>query len=294
MEAFLIVADELHFGRAAERLHIAQPPLTRTIQQLEKDLSTELFDRTTRRVQLTSAGEALLEPARQVLEDCRVARRSVLSAGRGETGRVRMGFAGPSSYPMIGVLGRTVRERHPGIELTFQNMTYANQSIRSLLDGDLDLAITRWTVKPPGLSDRILAVEHYVLAVPAGHEFSKLASVSLEQCRDEDFVALPGEPGSSTRDAFMRLTHEAGYAPRIVQVVPDTWTALTLVAASVGVTFAIDTAVENAMQDGIAVIPLTEGKEPSYSRLAWRSDDHNPALKAVLRASESVLASPDV
>lgn len=294
LEAFLAVAEELHFGRAADRLHIAQPPLTRAIKHLEKEFGTELFTRTTRKVQLTSAGEALLAPARQVLEDCHLARRSVQSAGRGETGRVRVGFAGPSSQLMIGALGRRVRERHPGIELSLQNKIYAYQSIRSLLDGDLDLAIARWTVKPAGVSDRIVAIEHYVLVVPSNHELAEEASVSIGQCRDEDFITLPADPGSSVRDAFMRLTQEAGYAPRIVQVVPDTWTAVTLVAAGVGVFMALDTAVANAMPGGISVVPLDEGRRPTFSRLVWRSGDTSPALHAVLHASLEVLPTPEL
>lgn len=292
LEAFLAVADELHFGRAAERLHIAQPPLTRAIKQLERDLGTELFARTTRKVRLTGSGEALVEPAQQVLEDMRVARRAVQSAGRGETGRVRIGFAGPSSYLMIGQLGREVREQQPGIELSLQNTTYAYQAIRSLLDGDLDLAIARWILEPEGLSSRILAVEHYVIVVPVGHRFAMRKSVSMADCHDEAFIALPADPGSSVRDAFVKFAHDAGYSPRVVQVAPDTWTAVALVAAGAAITFGIDTAVANVHQEGIVVIPLKEGRKPTYSRLVWRSSDRSPALREVLRASEKALPTP--
>lgn len=294
LTAFLVVAEELHFGRAAQRLHLAQPPLSRMIKQFERELGCELFDRTTRSVRLTSAGEALVQPARQVLEDCSAARRAVQSAGRGETGRVRIGFAGPSSYLMVGKLARAVRERHPGIELNLRSTTYAYESLRSVLAGELDIAFARWTMAPAGLSSRIVAKEHYVLVVPEGHRLSGRRTVSLADCHEEPFVALPADPGSSVRDAFLKFSHEAGFVPRIVQIVPDTWTALALVAAGVGLTFAIDTAVANVVQDGVVAIPLKEGRRASYSRLVWREDTTSSAVLEVLRASLAVLPTPEL
>lgn len=292
LQAFLAVAEELHFGRAADRLHIAQPPLSRTIKQLERDLGAQLFDRTTRSVRLTSAGEALVEPARQVVDGFRVARRAVRSAGRGETGRVRMGFAGPSSYLAVGQLGRTVREKHPGIELSLRSRTFGDEALRSVMDGDLDLAIVRWTLAPPGIEHRILAVEHHVIVVPDEHPLADRDQLSMSELRDEEFVMLPADPGSIVREAFIRSAHAAGYAPNIVQTAPDSWTALALVAAGVGITFSVDAAFDNVIQEGIRAIPLAEGQEPTYSRLVWRKDDTNPALRAVLAASEEALPTP--
>lgn len=294
LQAFLTVAEELHFGRAADRLHIAQPPLSRNIKQLERELGARLFDRTTRSVRLTSAGQALLEPAQQVLDGVRVARRAVQSAGRGETGRVRVGFAGPSSYLLVGQLSRLVRERHPGIELTLRSTTYANEALRCVVDGDLDLAIVRWVAEPPGISHRIITVEHYVLVVPQEHPLAQRERVSMAELRDEPFVALPADPGSSVRDAFMRSAYAAGYAPRIVQTAPDSWTVMALVAAGVGITFSIDAAVHNVIQEGITVVQMEEGLEPTYSRLAWRRGDANPALREVLRASTEALPTPEL
>jgi len=292
LEAFLAVTEELHFGRAADRLHIAQPPLSRTIKQLERDLGAQLFERTTRRVRLTSAGEALVEPARRVVDALRTARLSVQAAGRGETGRVRIGFAGPSSHLLVGELGRQVRELHPGIELSLQSTTYGPGALRAVVDGDLDLAIVRGDSLPPGISSRIVSVEHYVLVVPGNHRLAGRKLVSMKDCRDEAFIALPGDPGSWVRDAFIRAAHEAGYAPNIVQTAPDSWTAMALVAARIGITFSVDAAVANVVQKGIKAVPLREGRQPTYSRLVWRSGDANPALREVLRASEGALPTP--
>jgi len=294
LTAFLAVAEELHFGRAAERLHIAQPPLSRTIKQLERDLGIDLFERSTRSVRLTSAGQALLEPARDVLDGLRSARRAVETAGRGETGTVRMGFAGPSSHLLVGSLGRRVRELHPGIELRLRSTTYGPGALRSVIDGELDLAIVRLESDPPGITSRVVAEEHYVLVTPDSHRLAGRPMASMRECRDEPFIALPGDPGSWVRDAFLRTAHDAGYVPDIVQVAPDSWTVMALVAAGVGITFTIDAAVSNVVQTGIAVVPLEEGREPTYSRLVWRRGDSNPALREVLNASEEVLLFPAV
>lgn len=292
LQAFLAVAEELHFGRAAERLHMAQPPLSRTIKQLEKDLGAPLFERTTRSVRLTTAGQALLHPAADVLDAVRVARSSVRAAGMGETGRVRLGFAGPSSHLRVSQLARLVRQRHPGIEVSLQSVTYAYEGLRLVIDGAMDLAFVRFAVQPLGIVSRVVAVERYVLAVPTGHRLAGRDEVSMADCQDEPFVALPADPGSSVRDAFIHSCHESGFAPDIVQVAPDSWTAMALVAAGVGVTFTVDTAVENMLAEGISVVPLVEGRQPVFARLAWREDDDNPALREVLLASQEALPTP--
>lgn len=293
LRAFLAVAEELHFGRAAERLHMAQPPLSRIIKQLERDLGSPLFDRTTRSVSLTSAGRALLGPAQDVVEGCQLARGAVRAAGQGESGLVRLGFAGPSSHVLVGSLSRLVRQQHPGIELRLQSSAYAYEALRLVLEGGLDLALVRWTRQPPEIAYRTVLVERHVLAVPHDHRFADRASVRMEDCRDEAFVSLPADPGSSVRDNFLKAAHEAGFTPNIVQVAPDSWTAMALVAAGVGVSFAFDSVTSNVSLKGLTHSPVIEGLEPSYLRLAWRKDSTDPALREVLRAAEQALPTPE-
>lgn len=292
LRAFLAVAEELHFGRAAQRLHVGQPPLSRTIQQLERELGTKLFERTTRSVRLTAAGDALVAPATEILDNCRIARLSVQAAGKGETGQVRVGFAGPSSHVLISRLARRVRQEQPGIELSLRSVTYGHEALSNVLEGTMDLAIARWNMAPPGIASRVVQEEHYVLVVPDAHPLAGCPMASMSDVRGEPFIALPGDPGSSVRDAFIRTAYEAGYAPEIVQVAPDSWTAMALVAAGVGLTFQIDAAVEHIPRNGISVVPLREGVTATYARLAWRKDDENPALREVLKASEVALPKP--
>lgn len=293
LRAFIAVAEELHFGRAAKRLHVAQPPLSRTIQQLERDLHVRLFERTTRRVRLTSAGEALVGPARDILDYCRVAEAAVKAAGMGETGRIRVGFAGPSSHMLIGRLARHVRRAHPGIELSLRSVTYGYEALSHVVEGTMDLAIVRWSGPPlPRVASRAVQEEHYVLVVPEGHPLADEPMVRVSDLREEQFVSLPSDPGSSVRDAFVRSCHQAGFAPNIVQIAPDSWTAMALVAAGVGVTFSVDRAVEHVPREGIRTVRLREGLEPTYAQLVWREGDTSPALREVLKAAEEALPTP--
>src|ERR1043165_1161838 len=139
LTGFVAVAEELHFGRAAERLHIAQSPLSQQIKLLERDLGVKLFDRTTRTVRLTSAGQALVEPARRLLADASAVRRTVRAAHLGEVGRVSVGFAGASSYAALPLLTRAVTSQLPGIELVLEGQTYSGEALRRGTDGPLDI-----------------------------------------------------------------------------------------------------------------------------------------------------------
>lgn len=292
VRAFLAVAEELHFGRAATRLHMAQPPLSRTIRQLERGLGAQLFERTTRSVRLTSAGEALIAPAHAVLQSFQTAARAVQAAVEGETGQVRLAFAGPSSHMLIGTLARRVRAEHPGIELKLHSVTYASQGLQQVQEGALDLAIVRWDIAPEGIESRVLALERNVIVVPSDHALGGRVEVSLAELRDEAWVSLPGDPGSHLHTSFLRHCQAAGYAPRIVQAAPDSWTIMALVAAGAGITFTLDTVVEHIPKDGLVVLPLREPLPPVEARLAWRAHDSSAVLRHVLRVSETALPTP--
>jgi len=290
--AFLAVAEELHFGRAAARLHMAQPPLTRTIQQLERQLDAPLFDRTTRRVRLTPQGEALVGPARDILSAFETAKRAVVYAGQGEVGRVAIGFAGPSSHGLIAALAQRVRQDQPGIELTLSSTTYGTDAIGQLGDATLDLAIVRWDTTPPGMASRVVRVDHYVIVVPASHPLAGRDSVSMGELAEEQWIFLESSTGSSLREAALTKAQHVGFVPRIAQQAPDTWTIMALVAAGVGVTMSVDTAFSGVTPSGLSVIPLDHGREVAPARLIWRADDASPAVRRVLELSEQALPTP--
>ncbi|MEV5831443.1 LysR substrate-binding domain-containing protein [Spirillospora sp. NPDC052242] len=289
LKVFRAIADELHFGRAAKRLHLPQPYLSRTIRALENDLGAPLFERTTRRVELTPAGQALIEPAEAILRLEERARAEVEAAHRGDAGRVRFSFAGPASQAMVGRLARTVRERHERIDLAFRPGRYGPSVVRELLEHDTDLAIARFQHAPTGVDSRVVARERGVLAVPAVHPAAQAPSVSFADLRNEPFIALPEDFGSAVRTMFVNACHTAGFVPDIVQTAPDSWTCVALVAAGVGLHFTTDSAVSQMPLDGVRIVPLTEDIPPVHGYLLWRTGDRDPALTKILRTSEEVL-----
>jgi DNA-binding transcriptional LysR family regulator len=290
LTAFVAVAEELHFGRAARRLHMAQPPLSQQIRQLEKELGVQLFERNTRTVRLTSAGQSFLEPVRRVLVDVDMATRAAQAAGRGEYGRVTVGFAGASSHASLPVLTRAVRAAHPGIKLVMEGQTYANVALDRVADGSLDLGFVRTPVRRTGVECRVIMDEQIVCALPQDHELARSDAVALRALQDEPFVSFPANSGSSVRDATVRACEEQGFMPRFVQEAPDSYTILALVAAGVGMTLTLSSCA-HIQQTGLVYRPLRETIR-LHSALAWRSDNPSAALKAVLTVAETALPSP--
>lgn len=290
--AFVAVAEELHFGRAAARLQMAQPPLSQRIRQLERELRVELFERTTRTVRLTAAGEAMLEPAIRVLDDVDVAVRAAGSGGRGELGRVSLGFAGASSHLHLPRLAGAVRRQHSGIRLVLSRQNYANDALSEVAAGGLDLAFVRLPINREGVEHRVIEEEELVVALPAHHRLTALPEVELPDLAEEPFVTFPGIVGSSVRDALIHACVEAGFSPQIAQEAPDTYTILALVAAGVGVTLT-PSSVQPVRNVDLSFRPLAGPRRVLYSALAWRSNNHSAALHNVLRVAEEVLPTPE-
>lgn len=291
LNSFVAVAEELHFGRAARRLQMAQPPLSQQIRQLEKELGVQLFERSTRSVRLTSAGEAFLGPVRTVLEDLDIATRVAKAAGRGEYGRVSVGFAGASSHASLPRLTRAVRAAHPGIELVMRGQTYANRALARVADGTLDLGFVRLPVTQPGVGHRVIAQEELVCALPSDHRLARREQIDVADLADEPFVSFPARTGSSLRDETVRTCEAAGHNPRIVQEAPDSYTILALVAMGVGVTLTL-TSCMHIQQTGLVYRPLAGPPVVLRAALAWRTDNPSAALGSVLDVAAEALPTP--
>jgi len=294
LRAFLAVAEELHFGRAAERLHMAQPPLSRTIQHLEKELGTRLFDRNTRTVRLTAAGHALVTPARNVMESLRRAEASVRAASQGDVGLVRIAFAGVSTYPLVARLARSVRSKKPGIQLELSSQNFAQPVMKKLIRGDTDIALGRWDVTPAEVSARVVMSDSLVIAMPDTHARAGSRSISIDKLADESFVSLPPYEGSVLPDRLRRLARASGFVADVVQVAPDTQAALALVGAEVGCHLTLASVARNVTDPHVVFVPLDESSPDVDMRAAWRTDDEEPALRAVLDELFEVCASPVV
>lgn len=291
---FVAVAETRHFGRAAERLHIAQSPLSQAIRQLEAQLGAPLFERTTRRVDLTAAGEALLGEAVRILASLDAAREQVGHVAAGALGRLRVGATGLATYRHVPDLVRRLTAELPGLALTFTTEMLTPALASALVDHRLDLAVLRPPVSEPGLDGHVLAREHLVLAVPARHRLARgptPAPVPLQDLADEDFVVY-APPGSVVGDAAARACRAAGFTPRSTHEADQTSIVLALVAAGVGVAL-LPSSVLAVAVEGVRYVELADagpaGPVTTDVALAWRRDDASPALSRAL----AVLCRPD-
>jgi len=286
LRAFLAVAEELHFRRAAERLHTAQPPLTRTIKLLERELGTTLFDRNTRSVALTPSGQAMLEPAREVMEALRRATEAARSAERGEVGLVRIAFAGVSTHPLVATLARHVRSERAGIELELSSQNFAQPAIQKLAMRETDIALGRWDIVPGGIATRVVMADALVLAVPATHQLAAADEIHFAQLVGERFIALPAHEGSVLADRLRRLAHAQRFVPDVAQVAPDTQTALALVSAEVGCHLTLTSVAANLSDPHVRFLSVSAGEAGElpdvHLRAAWRQDERSRAVGAVL------------
>lgn len=282
LKAFLAVAQELHFGRAAELLHIAQPPLSRIIKQLEVELGTRLLDRNTRSVKLTSSGQALIAPATEVLQALRRAEDAVRSAENGEAGLVRIAFAGVSTHQLVARLARRVKSNRPGIQLELSSQNFALPAMKKLMQGETDIAFGRWDNIPAEVSCRVVMRDSLVMAMPDTHPLASARQLSIGRLASDSFVSLINFEGAVLPDRLRRLAHDAGFVADIVQVAPDTQTALALVSAEVGCHLTLSSVALNATDPHVVFVPLEDSTADVDLRAAWRRDDSSAVLKAVL------------
>lgn len=265
LRAFVAVAEELHFGRAAERLHVAQPALSQQIRRLERSLGVALLTRTSRSVALTPAGLVLRDRARAVLLQVERDLEETLRVGRGEEGRLDVGFVS-SSLP-LGPIQRVqaFRERYPRVQVELTE-GYTAQLLDLLARGVLDLAVVRDPDPRDDIVGTTFHVEPFVAAVPAGHRFADRASIRATELAGDPFVFFPASAGALATERNLAPIVEGGRVPRIVQVGSSWATLLHLVRAGVGVTVAPASALLVA-PDGVVAIPL-EGSDHT-SELVW-------------------------
>jgi DNA-binding transcriptional LysR family regulator len=282
LKAFLAVAQELHFGRAAEHLHMAQPPLSRIIKQLESELGTRLLDRNTRSVKLTSTGQALIGPATEVLDALRRAEEAVRSADNGEAGLVRIAFAGVSTHQLVARLARQVKSNRPRIQLELSSQNFAQPAMKKLVQGETDIALGRWDVIPAEVSSRVVMRDSLVIAMPDTHALAGARRLAMRRLAGEAFISLTPFEGAVLPDRLRRLAHANDFVADVVQLAPDTQTALALVSAEVGCHLTLASVAQNATDPHVVFVPLEDSTADVDLRAAWRRDDTSPALKAVL------------
>jgi DNA-binding transcriptional LysR family regulator len=275
---FLAVAEEGHFGRAARRLRIAQPPLSRQVQALEEELGFPLFDR--KRRALTPAGETFVRSAREVFDAVDRAVVSARRAARGETGRIRVGFLSSIAISGLAELLRAFRIRSPGVEVALRELPPQHQ-IDALKAGQIDVGFLRAPLDDPALRAETVRTEELVIALPADHPFAGDKRIALSKLAREPFVSFPRARGPAFFDQLMRLCHDAGFTPHIVQEAAQL-DLLNLVAAGFGV--AIVPASLRKMRAGGLVFRPIVGAPKTDLLVAWRPDLSSAVVDEFLAA----------
>ncbi len=234
LDAFVAVAEELHFGRAADRLHIAQPALSQQIRQLEADLGLTLLERTTRRVGLTHDGAAFLPHARQLLVSAQGVARAAEELRVGARGRLRLGFVDSTAFEFVPWFLRRFRSTWPEADVELHTMS-SDEQARALVDGDIDLGVARTVPVRPAVDSAVLGHDRFMLAVPADHAAAGQRTVSLRRLVRETFVGFSRTSSPSLHAELRSLLggHGVGYDPAIEAT--EYTTIVGLVAAGEGV-----------------------------------------------------------
>jgi DNA-binding transcriptional LysR family regulator len=277
---FLAVAEELHFGRAAARLGIAQPPLSQQIQRLERELDTQLFVRTRRTVSLTDAGRALMEETRSILINVQGAISRVARAGRGETGVISVGFAASVMFQELPRIIRRFRTQYPDVRLDLRELPTALQ-LTGLRVGDLDVGFVREPAPDPTLHLETVLREPLLIAVGKDHRLAARSRIRLQDLSQEDFVLFPEDVAPGLHRQVLALCQNAGFVPRVVQVSRELHTTVSLVAAGVGVTI-IPGSVTKMGSTGVRYQPIRSVRVGTRIDMAWRVDNARPVLNAFL------------
>lgn len=284
---FLVVADELHFARAAERLHMTQPPLTVAIRRLERELGVQLFDRTTRSVALTAAGQAFRERVQAAVADLDDAAGDVADVAAGKSGKIRVGFVSSASYTAVPEAIRAFRQQRPRIDLMLNPLTSGEQ-IEQLLEGNLDLGLIRDPGDVPGLNLELLSTEDLVVVLPESHPLAAATEIRPRDLEGEPMILFPYRlmPGFVAR--VLRLFDSLPTPPNVVQQAIHQETVLGLVAAGLGISV-LPESVQRFQMPGVTTRRLA-GRAQTELHVA-RPHGESPAVEEfVLCLRETVRA----
>jgi DNA-binding transcriptional LysR family regulator len=279
---FIAVAEELHFGRAARRLSVSQPPVSLQIKALEDELGVELLRRQGRRVELTPAGGVFLDHARQISARTEEAVRAARAAARGLIGRLRIGFIHAATFELLPPIVARYRRIAPEVELVFQEMPSSAQ-VDAIADRRLEVGLLRPPVASATVLSQRLSTEPLVVALPSGHRLSAQKIVALRSLASDPMVIFTAHR-SPLHGQVLSACLSAGFQPRIVQEATHITTIVGLVRAGLGVAL-VPRSVSAMRMSGVRYRPLRYAGPRAETVLAWRADDESPLLRGFRQAS---------
>jgi DNA-binding transcriptional LysR family regulator len=282
---FVAVAEELHFGRAAERLHMSQPPLSQAIKALEHRLGAELFVRSTRSVSLTSAGTVLLQHCRQLINAAEAAETATRHAAGGQLGQIRIGAVTSAFFDPLPEVLASFRETRPRVEVVLQELD-THDAVLALRERAIDVALVRQLATPQGLERVTLLEEEFVLAVPAAWELEDDDPADLSAVAELPWVWLPRHISPDYHDQVVACCRSNGFAPAVTNSAHSIVSQLAMVACGIGVALVPESSAAHAVgpQGRVRFIRFRGSASIQLSAL-WQQCASEPAVDAFLQAA---------
>jgi len=283
---FVAVAEDLHFGRAAERLHMAQPPLSQQIRQLEIEIGFDLFRRTKRSVQLTEAGQLFLDRVRVIFAQVDRAIEIGRQASRGDLGQMIVGFVGSAAYNVLPPILQSMRTQVPGVGLELRELTTVQQ-LQWVVEGNIDVGFVRPPVDLPGLESEVIFQEPLMVALPECHPLCQDKTVAVRSLMNEFFIQFPRVLAPGLYDPIISLCQQAGFSPNVVQEAIQMQTIVSLVAAEMGVAI-VPASLQNLQRKGVVYKPLAEVTPLVAIALVWRKFP-SPAVQRFVEVAQTAI-----
>lgn len=280
LKYFITVAEELHYGRAAKKLNISQPPLSQQIKQLEEDLEVLLFKRNKRNVQLTPAGESFYEKAKLILYYMEHTKKEILGIHRGEIGDITLGFGGSIAFDILPEIIKACNHTLPNVNIDLKQLTTSEQ-LKALEERKIDLGILVTPIQQPYISTKPIRKEPLVLCLPNTHPLAKSDQpIDPKDLADEKFILPPRSEGEGYFKAISQVFNEGNFTPNIVQTAKEQHTMVSLVSARLGVVIVPQSTTYIKLKN----ITYKNFNKPFYkeSSLAWNKNDKNPIIHSII------------
>jgi DNA-binding transcriptional LysR family regulator len=284
---FLVLAEELHFGRAARRLAISQPPLSLNIQQLEASVGARLLTRNSKSVQLTEAGLAFVPAARALLEQALSAANLAKDVGEGMAGSLTIGFSGTMLFSGLPLILARFQEGHPRFRLLLKELSSSEQLVE-LAQGRLDLGFVHTTRVPPELSQIQVASQAFVCCLPSAHALAGQAKLTLEQLQGEPFAVVSKAVSPDYHERILALCAASGFDPKIRYELRHWLSVVALVAQGMGVAL-VPAALQQSALAGAVFVPLQKDATSYVTHCLWKTSRDSPALAAFVHAVRTSL-----
>lgn len=275
---FLAVAEELHFGRAAQRLAISQPPLSQNIRQLEEAIGARLFHRNSKEVRLTAAGRAFVPAARALLEQAGEAARHAREVDKGFEGRIRVGLVSSMLYRGLPKMVREFQAGHPQLQVLLKEMNSQDQVVE-LAHGQLDVGFVHTQRVPPEVSRLMFASEPFLCCLPEGHALARSRKLSLAKLEGEAFVMFSRVASPDYYERVLAICSDAGFYPEVRHEVRHWLSVVSLVSLGMGVAL-VPAALKNSAIPGAVFVPIENTTARSEVFCVWRTADDSAAVLA--------------